>query len=119
MVTRVALALVDGAPHTLVSDLSAHAAALHGGGPVSVLIGQPGHKGDPLTHPRLTLQARPAPADKGALRGAWLYAIPKSKLYFDFADFHLFRLDPTAALLNGGFGKAWRLSAQDIAASLA
>jgi len=104
-----------GMPHTLVSDLSGHTAALRQGGIVSLLIGEPGRKGDPLTHPRLTLQARPEPADKAACRARWLAIVPKARLYYDFADFHLFRLVPLSGLLNGGFGTAWRLGADDFA----
>lgn len=118
-VTRIAFALLGDVPHTLVSDLSSHSAALKTGGVASLLIGEPGPKGDPLTHPRLTLQVQPENANKTTARDAWLAANPKAKLYYDFADFHLFRLTPLSGLLNGGFGKAWRLSEADIAAALA
>jgi putative heme iron utilization protein len=39
---------------------------------------------------------------------------PKSKLYAGFADFSYFRLEPSAASLNGGFGKAYTLSRQQL-----
>lgn len=118
-VTRIAFALLDNVPHTLVSDLSSHGAPLKAGGVASLLIGEPGPKGDPLTHPRLTLQVQPEEVDKPAARDAWLTVYPKAKLYYDFADFHLFRLTPLSGLLNGGFGKAWRLTDSDLAAALA
>ena len=58
MVTRVAFGLgPTGMPLTLVSDLSAHTRALRSNPVCSLLVGEPGEKGDPLTHPRLTVQA--------------------------------------------------------------
>ena len=113
MVTRIACGWL-GAPHILISDLSLHTPALAANPACSLLIGEPGPKGDPLTHPRLTLQCRAVPADKGLLRAAWLGLHPKSKLYFDFADFRMLRLDVQTAHLNGGFGKAFRLNASDL-----
>jgi putative heme iron utilization protein len=115
MVTRIALVPgPDGAPLTLISTLSSHTAALAENPACSLLIGEPGAKGDPLTHPRLTLQARAEPADKAALKDHYLRHYPKAQLYYDFADFGLTRFAPLAGLLNGGFGKAYRLQAEDL-----
>ncbi len=59
MVTRIGLTTApDGVPLTLVSDLSHHTRALRTNPVCSLLLGEPGAKGDPLIHPRLTLQAR-------------------------------------------------------------
>jgi putative heme iron utilization protein len=119
MVTRVATLWNEGAAAPaaliLVSDLSLHTAALGRNPACSLLLGEPGPKGDPLTHPRLTLMARALPAEKAALRTAWLAAHPKAALYYDFADFRLLRLEPDLAHLNGGFGRAWRLAPADLA----
>lgn len=114
MVTRIASCLLNGAMHILVSDLSAHTAALRADPRVSLLLGEAGPKGDPLTHPRLTLQCHAAPADKAALRDLWLARYPKAKLYIDFADFNFFRLQMQAGFLNGGFGQAFRLTPADL-----
>lgn len=115
VVTRIALAPgPDGAPLTLISDLSTHTAALKAHPSCSVLIGEPGPKGDPLTHPRLTLMALAEEADKGALKTHYLAQYPKAQLYYDFGDFRLIRLAPQSGLLNGGFGKAFKLTAHDI-----
>jgi putative heme iron utilization protein len=85
------------------------------------MIGEPGAKGDPLTHPRLMIRAvatfiaqdDPTRAD---LRAHWLKGHPKATLYVDFADFAFVRLSPQNAFLNGGFGRAFRFSAEDLAA---
>ncbi len=116
MVTRVAY-LSDGASVLiLVSTLSAHTAALEARPASSLLLGEPGPKGDPLIHPRLTLITRAEADDKGPHRAAWLAAHPKAALYYDFSDFRLIRLRIVSAFLNGGFGKAYRLDPEDFAA---
>ena len=122
MVSRVAVACDPGGiPLMLVSDLSHHTRALRANPAASLLVGEPGGKGDPLTHPRLTIQAgarfvdRSGP-DHGALRALWLARHPKAKLYVDFADFGFVRLVPGAAHLNGGFGKAFVLGPDDLLA---
>lgn len=117
VVTRIALVPgPDHVPLTLISTLSTHTAALDANPACSVLIGEPGAKGDPLTHPRLTLQARAETADKAALRAHYLGLYPKAQLYYDFGDFRLVRFRPISALLNGGFGKAFRLIPADLVA---
>lgn len=120
MVTRIALATApDGGPITLISDLSQHTRALRETPGCSLLIGAPGEKGDPLTHPRLTLQCAASfveqtSAEHGALRGHYLEQRPKAQLYIDFADFRFVTFDIQDAFLNGGFGKAYHLAKTDI-----
>lgn len=121
VVTRIAVVPgPDGTPLALVSDLSNHTRALRADPACSLLVGEPGAKGDPLTHPRLTIQARAAFVardgdDHARLRGHYLARQPKAKLYIDFGDFSLVRLVPTGAFLNGGFGKAFVLTPEDLA----
>ncbi|MBY6091353.1 HugZ family protein [Maritimibacter alkaliphilus] len=123
MVTRVALATApDGQPLTLISTLSQHSQALSADPRCSLLLGEPGDKGDPLTHPRLTIQARADFVRQGddaypALAEHYLAQRPKSKLYIGFADFFFCRFAVEAAFLNGGFGKAYRLTPADLAAA--
>ncbi len=120
MVSRVALVEgPDGAPTSLMSDLSHHSAALQRSPVCSLLIGEPKDKGDPLTHPRLSLRAtarvvRHGEPEHGALAEAFLAKQPKAKLYIGFADFALVRFTPLGAHLNGGFGKAYVLNADDL-----
>ncbi|SIO52973.1 hypothetical protein SAMN05444722_3149 [Rhodovulum sp. ES.010] len=119
-VTRIALAPgPDGVPLTLISDLSVHTAALRATPDCSLMVGEPGPKGDPLTHPRLTIAARAefVPRDapgRAALRAHYLALQPKAHLYVDFGDFNFVRLVPRSAHLNGGFGQAYRLDAADL-----
>lgn len=104
---------IDGSPVILVSALSAHTKALSADPRASLLAGEPG-KGDPLAHPRLSVQClaervEPEGEIYARIRGRFLKRHPKSSLYIDFPDFCFFRLAPLAASLNGGFGKAYIL----------
>lgn len=109
---------VDGHPVTLISGLAAHTRALIADPRAALLLGEPGEKGDPLTHPRLSLSVTAeeikAGAEEQALRTLWLERQPKAKLYIDLPDFRFLRLHMTAGLLNGGFGRAYRLGATDL-----
>jgi putative heme iron utilization protein len=119
-IARIALGLDDrGEPLTFISALSAHHAGLMADPRASVLVGEPGKRGDPLTHPRLMLQAMArfverSDPDHAILRELWLRDHPKAKLYIDFPDFRFVRLEPGGALLNGGFGRALRLDREDL-----
>lgn len=117
-VSRIALA-TDGSgwPLSLMSTLALHTRAIVAQPDCALLIGEPPAKGDPLAFPRLSLAARAEPAEKSdSLRARYLAVRPKAKLYVDFADFGFFRFRPMSALLNGGFGKAYELSAADLEA---
>ncbi|MEM8658533.1 MAG: pyridoxamine 5'-phosphate oxidase family protein [Pseudomonadota bacterium] len=118
-VSRIALHVVAGQLVSLVSDLSTHTTALRADPRVALLVGEPGPKGDPLTHPRMTIDATVRFADRAEagfadLREGYLACQPKAKLYVDFGDFHFLRFQPTAVALNGGFGKAYRLTPADL-----
>ncbi|MEL7104915.1 MAG: pyridoxamine 5'-phosphate oxidase family protein [Pseudomonadota bacterium] len=121
VVTRIALAQTgSGAITTLISDLSAHTRALRANPNASLLVGEPGDKGDPLTFARMSLTTRAAfvtrDSDDGTrIRDYWMRHRPKSKIYIDFADFHFVRFELTEIALNGGFGKAYRLTPADLA----
>lgn len=109
---------IDGAPVILVSALSVHTQALRRDPRASLLAGEAG-KGDPLAHPRLTVITQACEVDRGSdqharLRDRFVRRHPKAKLYVDFPDFTFFKLVPLRANLNGGFGKAYVLTADDL-----
>jgi heme iron utilization protein len=117
---------VDGAPFTslvalakdetlrpviITSHLSGHTGHLERDPRVSLLISDVG-KGDPLAHPRLTLQgvaeaARPGDAQYDVLRALYLAQNPKAQLYVDLPGFWFWRIAPARMALNGGFARAW------------
>ncbi|MHC0054819.1 HugZ family pyridoxamine 5'-phosphate oxidase [Actibacterium sp. D379-3] len=118
--SRIALGLSpQGRPLSLISDLAHHTRALRANPACALLLGEPGPKGDPLIHPRLTLMARArfVPRDSDAhsvLAAHYLQSHPKAKLYIGFADFGFVLFDVTGAHLNGGFGKAFHLIPADL-----
>ncbi len=116
MVTRIAIGTdFDGTPLALVSDLSTHTKALRSSPAASILLGEPEKRGDPLTHPRLTVQARADFVEKSDARiDRYLAHQPKAKLYIGFGDFHFVRFTPSQAQLIGGFGQAFHLTPQDL-----
>ena len=112
-VSRIALARGETALLTLVSDLAPHTGALRHHPRASLMIGEPG-KGDPLAYPRLTLAVQAEFVEKADAADQYLADQPKAQLYIGFADFHIVRLVPSQGLLNGGFGKAYRLAPSDL-----
>ncbi len=122
MVSRIAVVPgPDGLPLSLVSDLSHHTQALKADPVCSLMLGEPGAKGDPLTYPRLSLQGRARFIRHGeeshaGLAAHYLRQQPKARLYIGFADFSLMRMEITGAHLNGGFGKAFVLTPADLGA---
>ena len=109
---------LDGTPVILASALSAHTKGLLADDRCSLLAGEPG-KGDPLAHPRITLQCRAVPVGREddlhrRLRERFLDRHPKAALYIDFPDFRFFRLVPQSGSLNGGFGRAYALPGSDL-----
>ncbi|WP_310619050.1 HugZ family pyridoxamine 5'-phosphate oxidase [Flexibacterium corallicola] len=118
-VTMVGLSVdVDGAPFLLISELSVHTACLKANPNASILVGSTG-KGDPLAHPRLTIMGnfekveRDSPKHK-CLKANYLSRHPKAKLYVDFGDFCFYRMKVERGHLNGGFGKAFVLKADEL-----
>jgi hypothetical protein len=108
----------DGTPLTLVSSLSAHSRNMSQDDRVSVLLAKTG-KGDPLAHPRLSLQCHVSRLDRMSEEGQRarrriLARHPQSELYIDFQDFSLVALEIAHGSLNGGFGKAYDLERTDI-----
>lgn len=109
---------LDGTPLILISGLAAHTQAIAADPRCSLLVGEPG-KGDALAYPRLTLVCRAKRLERGTLEGdrakrRYLNRNPKAKLYADLGDFAFFRLETERASLNGGFGKAFLLTRDDL-----
>jgi putative heme iron utilization protein len=104
----------DGAPLFLMSTLARHTRHLAADPRASLLLTDEPARGDPLNHPRLTLNGRIERAGGPRVRTRYLQRNPKAKLYVDFADFGFFRLAIEAVHFNGGFGRADALTPGDI-----
>ncbi|MFN3868773.1 MAG: HugZ family protein [Hyphomicrobiaceae bacterium] len=116
-VSRVSLSTaINGDPCFFISRLSGHFGNLEADARCSVLVGEPG-KGDPLAHPRMTIIGRASKVEGDALaaiKSRYLMRHPKAQLYAEFPDFAMWRVTPLRASLNGGFGRAFALSAADL-----
>lgn len=110
----------DGALQIFVSGLSQHTQALSADSRCSLLLGEPG-KGDPLAYPRVTVICEAVAIDRNSAGheqalARHLLRHPKARLYAGLPDFRFFRLEPQRASLNGGFGKAYLLTRDDLMA---
>jgi putative heme iron utilization protein len=108
----------DGVPVILVSGLAPHSSALLNDPRCSLMLGAVG-KGDPLAHARISIAARAAPVERGSadhkrIAARYLSHQPKAALYAGLGDFRYLRLEPGSASLNGGFGRAYAMAAEDV-----
>lgn len=105
---------------SMVSELSAHTKSIAANPATALLLGEADGKGDPLNQARLTLHCeakfitRDTPEEFKELQAAYLAAIPKAKVYADFLDFRFAVFEAVSASLNGGFGKAYQLTAENL-----
>jgi heme iron utilization protein len=109
---------IDGAPVILTSMLATHTRALINDPRCALLFGEPG-KGDPMAWPRITVLCNAERVEHDTesdsrIRNRFLRRHPKAKLYASFRDFAFFRLVPKSASLNGGFGRAYIISGEDL-----
>ena len=100
----------------LLSDLSEHTRHLRAEPRCSVLVAGPPDGANPQTAPRVT-RHRAGRTDRrcgaeGALSGG---ASLRGACMPDFGDFSLWRIRPLGGLYVGGFGRAARLRAADLA----
>ncbi len=105
----------DGSVLLLLSDLAEHTRHLRVDGHCALLISGPAAEVNPQTAPRLTITGVAEVAEDKALKARYLAIHPYASLYADFTDFHLWRLQPQGALFVGGFARAARLRATDLA----
>jgi putative heme iron utilization protein len=105
----------DGAILMLLSSLAAHTGHLAREPRCAVIVSGPAENANPQTAPRLTVTGVAERQDDPALRQLWLLYHPYAALYAHFSDFTIWRIKPQTGLFVGGFGKADRLVAADLA----
>ncbi len=98
----------------LLSDLSEHTRHLRAEPRCALMVVGDALEKNPQTAPRVTLTGLAEPLDDSFLKARWLAVHPYAALYADFADFHLWRMFPRAALFVGGFARATRLRQADL-----
>jgi len=106
-----------------LSDLSAHKQDLRSDPRCALMIFEPDDgRREILQHRRLSLVCRAEfvakdMPDYDAGRERYLAALPMHRLMFGLADFDVVRLVPYHGLLNAGFGRAYRLTPDDLLAA--
>ena len=104
-----------GIPVALLSGLAVHSRALAADPRAALLVETRQDRGDPMTWPRMSVQAVACMMDAPAgLRDRWLQAHPKAAIFIDLPDFRFWQLRPQGAFLNAGFGAAFRLTPADL-----
>ncbi len=97
----------DLAPLLLLSTLSQHVQNLAADPRASLLLESPevATAPDALAAGRVTLQGVVEKADKDGLRDTYLAAHPEAEMYYQFTDFHLYRLIAPRLHFVAGFGR--------------
>ena len=99
----------------LLSDLSEHTRHLRADTRCSLLVQGTPEGANPQTAPRVTVTGLAERLDDPALKRRYLAVHPYAALYADFGDFAIWRIRPMAALFVGGFARAVRLRAAELA----
>jgi hypothetical protein len=99
----------------LLSRLSAHTRHLMADPRCSVLVAGGASGPNPQTAPRVTVTGVAEPVEDAALRARYLAVHPYAELYAGFGDFGMWRIAVLEALLVGGFARAHRIKAADLA----
>jgi putative heme iron utilization protein len=108
----------DLSPLLLLSTLSEHTRQLAADPRCALLFTGAPDGPNPQTAPRVTITglAEPVPQDEvAALKARWLARHPYAAMYADFGDFGLWRVRIGAALHVGGFARAERIKAVELA----
>ncbi len=99
----------------LLSGLSEHTRQLRADPRCALLIAGAPTDINPQTAPRVTVCGSATLSEDQALKARWLARHPYAAFYAGFADFSLWRLPVAEAHYVGGFARAFRLSAADLA----
>jgi len=101
----VTVALADGHPVFLISEMAEHTKNLRRDSRASLLVAQGGAE-DPLANARVTLVGECTPIEHPeAARATFLERHPNAGYYVDFKDFNLWRLQVAAVRYIGGYGR--------------
>ncbi len=99
----------------LLSELSEHTRHLRADPRCSVLACGVAEGVNPQTTPRVSVTGVAERLADAALKARFLMVHPYAAAYADFADFALWRVRPMGGLYVGGFARAARLRAADLA----
>jgi len=102
-----------GVPYLLLSDLSDHTKNIVRDNHISLFFDGTDET-NKMNSPRITLMGVATKIDKSLVEDLFYSQHPKTKLYFSFADFNVWKLDAVRARLNAGFGKAFDFDKGDL-----
>jgi putative heme iron utilization protein len=105
----------DGSLLLLLSGLSEHTRHLSVDPRCSVMVSGAAVSDNPQTTPRVTVTGLAEVVSDAALKARFLAVHPYAALYAGFGDFSTWRVASAAGMLVGGFGRAFRLKAADLA----
>lgn len=105
----------DGSLLLLLSRLAEHTKHLRADPRCSVMLSGVATSVNPQTTPRVTVTGAAEIVDDPALKARFLAVHPYASLYADFGDFATWRITLVAGLLVGGFARAFRFLAPDLA----
>jgi putative heme iron utilization protein len=105
----------DGSLLLLLSRLSEHTRHLIADPRCAVMVSGVAQTANPQTTPRVTVTGVAEAVDDPPLKARYLAVHPYASLYADFGDFATWRIRPAAGNLVGGFARAFRLKAADLA----
>jgi putative heme iron utilization protein len=105
----------DGSILLLLSQLAEHTRHLIADPRCSLLVSGVAPSANPQTTPRVTVTGIAEVVVEPALKARFLAVHPYAAQYADFGDFATWRIKPAAGLLVGGFARAFRLKAADLA----
>jgi heme oxygenase (biliverdin-IX-beta and delta-forming) len=99
----------------LLSDLAEHTRHLRAEPRCSVLVAGAAEDANPQTAQRVTITGQAERIVDPALKARYLAVHPYAAMYADFGDFSLWLIRPQSGLYVGGFGRAARLRAAQLA----
>jgi putative heme iron utilization protein len=99
----------------LLSRLAEHTRHLMADARCSVMVSGVAESENPQTTPRVTVTGVAEVVDDAALKARYLAVHPYAALYAGFGDFATWRIVPAGGMLVGGFARAFRLKAADLA----
>lgn len=109
----VTVALADGHPVFLISEMAEHTKNLRLDPRASLLVAQSGAD-DPLSNGRVTLVGQCTLAkDQAAARDVYLAQHPNAAYYVDFSDFNFWRLEVASVRYIGGYGRMSWVAVED------
>lgn len=106
----------DSIPFLLLSDLSEHTRNITRDNHISVFFDGTDAT-NRMNSPRISLMGSADKVEKSDFEDPFYVQHPKTKLYYNFTDFNVWKLELERARLNAGFGKAFNLNKNDLAIS--